>query len=165
MEDYRKAPFTCEQHLALLQYRGLTIDNIEEAIRFLQQVNYYRFTAYCVPFQKPHDVFLPGNTFDSVVGLYRLDEELRNAVFAVLTPIEIFIKTKIAYELSHRAGAFAHYDDSLFLNKVAHKQWLTVWECQQGGRSGCSGRKSNKRWDHERERPSQTDGAGKTQIE
>jgi len=121
MKDYNKAPLTYEQHLDLLKSRGLIINNPGDAVKFLKQVNYYRFTAYCIPFQRPHDVFLPGTTFEAIVGLYQLDEKLRDVVFALLTPIEIFLRTRIAYELSHKWGAFAHYDGSMFQNETEHK--------------------------------------------
>ena len=128
MEDYNKAPLTYEHHLALLKSRGLIINNPEDAVKFLKRVNYYRFTAYCIPFQKPHDVFLPGTTFEAIVGLYQLDEKLREVVFALLTPIEVFLRTRIAYELSHKWGAFAHCDSSIFQNETEHKQWLAELE-------------------------------------
>ena len=128
MEDYNKAPFTCEQHLELLKSRGLTITNPEDAAKFLKQVNYYRFTAYCIPFQKPRDIFIQGTTFETITDLYQLDEKLRGYVFALLTPIEIFIRTRMAYELSHKWGAFAHYDGLMFQNETEHNQWLAELE-------------------------------------
>ncbi|MDD4873985.1 MAG: Abi family protein [Dehalococcoidales bacterium] len=128
MEDYNKAPFTYEQQLSLLKSRGLKIDNPDNALIFLKQVNYYRITAYCIPFQKPHDVFLAETTFEAIVELYRLDEELRNAVFAMLSPIEIFVRTQTAYELSHGWGSFAHYDLSIFQNEDNGKKWIVDLE-------------------------------------
>ncbi len=113
MEDYNKAPFTYEQHLFLLKSRGLIIDNPDEAITFLKQVNYYRLTAYCIPFQNPHDVFCPNTNFETLVQLYRMDEELRNKVFGMLVPIEIFLRTQLAYELTNSWGAFAHYNPAI----------------------------------------------------
>jgi len=128
MEDYNKAPFTYTQHLDLLKSRGLIINNSDDALKFLKQVNYYRFTAYCIPFQRPHDVFLPGTSFETIVGLYRLDEELRNAFLAMLSPIEIFLRTQIAYELSHVWGSFAQYDPSIFQNELARQVWIVELE-------------------------------------
>jgi len=124
MRDYCKTPFTYEQHVDLLKSRELIVENQEDVIKFLKQVNYYRLTAYFIPFQKPHDVFISGTTFKTVVNLYQLDEKLREAVFATLTPIEIFLRTRIAYELSHKWGAFAQYDNSIFQNETEHTQWL-----------------------------------------
>ncbi len=122
--DYTKPPLTYAQQVALLQSRGLVVNNTNDAGKFLQQVNYYRFSAYCIPFQNPRDVFSPGITFDTIVELYRLDEELRNAFMALLSPIEVFIRTRIVYELSHGWGAFAHYDPSIFRDNSKHTEWV-----------------------------------------
>jgi abortive infection bacteriophage resistance protein len=128
MEDYKKPPLTYKQHLDLLTTRGLIINNPEYAMLFLKQVNYYRFTAYCVPYQKAHDVFITGTYFESIVNLYKLDEELRNNIFAILSPIEVFLRTQTAYELSHGWGPFAHYDVALFPNPTNHCDWIVELE-------------------------------------
>jgi len=102
--DYTKPPLTYAQQVALLQSRGLVINNIGEAVKFFQQVNYYRFSVYCIPFQTTRDVFYPGITFEKIAELYRLDEILRNDYLELLSPIEIFLRTHVVYELSHGLG-------------------------------------------------------------
>ena len=112
--DYTKPPLTHEQQVELLKTRGLVIANPAVAVKFFQQVNYYRFSAYCIPFQSARDVFFPGITFEKVVELYRLDEILRNDYLELLSPIEVFLRPRIVYELSHGWGPFSHYDSSIF---------------------------------------------------
>ena len=126
--DYTKPPLTYDQQVARLQSRGLVINNSNDAIKFLRQVNYYRFSAYCIPFQNPRDIFSPGTTFEKIVELYRLDEELRNSFLAMLSPVEIFLRTRIVYELSHGWGAFAHYDPANFRNDFKHSDWISSLE-------------------------------------
>ncbi len=126
--DYTKPPLTYEQQVALLQSRGLIVNNVAETIKFLQQVSYYRFSAYCIPFQKPRDVFLPGITFEKIVELYRLDEELRISLMALLSPIEVFLRSRTIYELSRTWGAYAHCNSAIFFNKEKHSKWLTDLE-------------------------------------
>jgi abortive infection bacteriophage resistance protein len=121
---YIKPPLTYAQQVALLQSRGLIVKCTDNATKFLQQVNYYRFSAYCIPFQKLRDVFTAGTTFEKITELYRMDEELRNAFMALLSPIEVFIRTKIVYELSHYNGAFAHYDHTIFRDDFKHTEWV-----------------------------------------
>lgn len=132
MEPYTKPPLHYAEQVSLLQQRGLTVNSIDDAIRFLQHVNYYRFSAYCIPFQKPRDVFLPGSSFEKIVELYRLDEELRNALLALSSPIEVFLRSRMVYELSHGWGAFAHYNPELFHNSFDHNQWIASLEEQVG---------------------------------
>jgi len=131
-ELYTKPPLTYADQVSLLQQRGLTVNSVDAAIRFLQHVNYYRFSAYCIPFQKPRDVFLPGSSFEKIIELYRLDEELRNALLALLSPIEISLRTRIVYELSHGWGVFAHYDPALFRNDFDHNEWISSLEEEVG---------------------------------
>ncbi len=128
MEQYSKTPFTYTQHLELLNSRGLIISDQNIASLYLKQINYYRFTGYCIPFQKPHDVFISGTKFEKVIELYNLDQELRSAVFSLLSPIEIFIRTQIAYELSHAYGTFAQYETSIFRDEGEGKTWVQELE-------------------------------------
>jgi abortive infection bacteriophage resistance protein len=123
MQKYNKAPTTYADQVAILQKRGLIVGSPDVAVKFFQQVNYYRFSAYCIPFQHPHDVFIPGTTFERIVELYHLDEELRIALLALLSPIEIYFRTQIIYELSHARGAFAYYDSANFYDASKHKEW------------------------------------------
>lgn len=99
--DYNKPPLTYMQQIILLQSRGLEVADTTAAIKFFQQVNYYRLSAYCIPFQPTRDVFATGTKFEIIVELYRLDELLRNDYLALLSPIEVFLRTGIVYELSH----------------------------------------------------------------
>ncbi|MCX6011900.1 MAG: Abi family protein [Chloroflexi bacterium] len=124
MQDYTKTPLTYTEQVALLQSRGLTITDTIEAAKFFKQVNYYRFSAYCIPFQNPRDVFTPSATFEKIVELYRLDEELRNAFMALLSPIEIFLRTRIVYELSHIHGPFFFFESTHFRTDFKHAEWL-----------------------------------------
>ncbi len=124
MVDYTKPPLTYSQQVSLLQSRGLIISDIAAAVKFFQQVNYYRFSAYCLPFQTEHDRFISGITFGKIVELYRLDESLRNNYLALLSSVEVFLRTRIVYELSHGWGSFAHYNPAIFRTEFDHAGWI-----------------------------------------
>jgi abortive infection bacteriophage resistance protein len=47
MIEYKKAPFTYQQQLELLESRGLTIGNSQKAIKFLKQVNGVGAFPFC----------------------------------------------------------------------------------------------------------------------
>jgi abortive infection bacteriophage resistance protein len=123
--NYTKPPITHEQQLALLQKRGLSVSSVDTAITFLKQVNYYRFSAYCLPFQNPKDTFIVGTTFEKIKDLYTIDEELRNRVMKVLSPIEIFLRTRMVYQLCHKWGAFAQYNTDIFRDIYQHDLWVS----------------------------------------
>ena len=61
---YTKQPLTLRQQLDLLISRGLIVGDREAAEAFLSRVNYYRFSAYCLPFEKERHSFLPDTRFE-----------------------------------------------------------------------------------------------------
>lgn len=128
MKDYTKAPLSYSDQVTLLKNRGLTVRSTSEAERFFQHVNYYRFSAYCIPFQNPRDVFIPGSDIENIIDLYLLDEKLRMAVMALLSPVEVFLRTRIVYELSHYKDTFGHYDSALFRDNFDHQKWINSLE-------------------------------------
>lgn len=123
VQEYREPPFTHERHVNQWKQRGLTIPDPEAAIRVLSNINDYRLSAYAKPFEQVPDVFMEGATFDHMVRLYELDEELRFAVSRAISPIEIFLRTRIAYELSHSHGPFFHRRFDLFRKEFPRSEW------------------------------------------
>ena len=43
---------------------------------------------------------------------------------ALFSPIEIYLRTHIVYELSHACGAYSHYETGNFRDEFDHAQWL-----------------------------------------
>ena len=46
-----KKPTTYQEQLDILKSRGIIIDDPNQCIAVLETVNYYRFTAYFLPFK------------------------------------------------------------------------------------------------------------------
>jgi abortive infection bacteriophage resistance protein len=107
---FTKPPKTYEDQLALLKQRGLSISSDSETLKWLKRVNYYRLSAYFIPFQepRPNEAFLTGATWDRVIDLYIFDCRLRHLFKIAMERIEIALRTTITYELAHRFGPFAH---------------------------------------------------------
>jgi abortive infection bacteriophage resistance protein len=109
-EIYSKKSKTIEEQLALLQQRGLIINDVNLAKQFLSHVSYYRISAYMLPF-KPYkkfnnhlekEKFASGAKFEDVVRLYNFDKKLRNAIFDIIEKVEISVRTNITYYLSNK---------------------------------------------------------------
>ena len=124
MREYSKPPLTYQEQIDLLSSRGLIINNREEAERFLTHVNYYRFSAYCIPFEEHRHKFKPDVYFEQVQKLYEFDRLLRFLIDESLEAIEIALRSRIAYYLSHKYGAFAHEDASKFFQRFNHTEWI-----------------------------------------
>ncbi|MEA1892688.1 MAG: Abi family protein [Campylobacterota bacterium] len=114
---YQKKHKTFEQQLELLKQRGLAISNYQYALTKLQHINYYRLSAYFLPFQFPKNSehknkFLPDTTFEDIIKLYYFDTELRKIIFEAIEVIEIYLRTQISYYHSKSYDAFGYLDIS-----------------------------------------------------
>lgn len=100
---YSKNPFVVDQHIQLLRDRGMSIENEELARHYLSHVSYYRLAGYWWPMQKDKErhIFKEKSRFEDVVALYNFDRELRILLFDVIEKIEISLRTKLIYHLSH----------------------------------------------------------------
>jgi len=124
VDDYQKPPLSCAQQVALLSSRGLVVSDQSQAEEFLSQVNYYRFSAYCLPFEIKRHQFYPGVTFEEVQRLYEFDRRLRFLIDEALEVVEISIRTMVSYYLASQHGAFAHEDHTIFFDQSKHADVL-----------------------------------------
>lgn len=97
----------------------------ENAEHFLAKVSYYRFSAYCLPFEASRHQFKDNVTFDNIASLYKFDQELRQLIDNALEIIEIYLRAKITYILTLKHGSFIHENPLNFRNTSMHKKWLS----------------------------------------
>lgn len=125
---YTKPWLAVADQLTKLQLRGLAVGNVAEAETFLAHVNYYRFTGYCLAFEKSRDRFRPGVSFDQLRQACQFDATLRDLFTEALELIEIDIRTTTAYAFGETFGAFGHSVPASFHPrfdfKGTHAEWL-----------------------------------------
>jgi len=112
---FSKLATTHAEQVALLRLRGMSVPDEARATFYLQHLNYYRLAAYWLPFEADHTThaFRPGTDFDSVLGLYVFDRELRLLLLDAIERIEVSVRSRWAYELAHAYGPHAHLDPLL----------------------------------------------------
>jgi abortive infection bacteriophage resistance protein len=112
---FPKPATTHVQQVALLQQRGMVIDDPVQAGFYLQHLNYYRLSAYWLPFEADHasHTFRPGTRWEDVLNLYVFDRELRLLALDAIERMEVSVRSQWAYQLAHRHGPHAHLDVTL----------------------------------------------------
>ncbi|HEY4109431.1 Abi family protein [Puia sp.] len=115
---YSKPVTTIAQQIRQLKERGLLISDDEAAAHYLSNISYYRRVGYWWPMQadKITHIFKPNSKFDDVIALYNFDRELRILLFDVIERIEISLRTKMSYHLSHEHGFWWFQKTELFLD-------------------------------------------------
>jgi len=115
-----KKPTTFEEQIERLRIHGFVVECEEEASCFLRNVNYYRLSAYFLPFRENAELI----PFDKVISAYKFDSSLRLWVLAVIEDIEQYAKTQIAYHLAHKYGSEAHLNEDIFSKNHNHDKFL-----------------------------------------
>lgn len=99
---FNKPAYTADQHIKLLESRGLIFHDYERAKRYLMTIGYYRLSAYFLPFQEEKNKFKTGTTFSDILDLYIFDRKLRVHVMDALERIEVAIRSILSDTLSVR---------------------------------------------------------------
>jgi len=112
---YKKEHKTFDEQLQILKARDLIINDDDYVLLKLQHINYYRLSAYFLPYQHSKNSidknkFLPNTTFEEILNLYYFDAELRKIIFEAIETIEIYFRTQISYYHSQEYGAFGYLD-------------------------------------------------------
>ena len=123
---YNKPALTLADQLQRLKNRGLSIENDAKTLYLLEAISYYRLSGYWYPLlddKKNHD-FKPGASFETAFNLYKFDRELRLMILRELEKIEVAVRAKMIYVLSHSRGPFWYQDPANFNHLSKHTQSL-----------------------------------------
>lgn len=119
---------TFQQQLEKLKQRGCIVADENFAIRQLKRINYYRFTAYFLPFKKDNDTYIDGTSFDTVFRIYEFDRKLRGLLLSICEQIELMLRTRIAYYHSEKYGALGYLNTENFNNRHNHDKFIEKCE-------------------------------------
>ena len=106
--NYDKQPINIDEQLALLQNRGLMIEDVATAKLQLRNISYFRIASYLryIEQDRQHHLYKSGSTFEQAINLYLFDKELRQLIFKAIQDIEISLRTKMIQVFSMEHGTF-----------------------------------------------------------
>jgi len=126
-KKYSKKVTTHQEQLKLLKSRGLVIENEDRVLRYLNQISYYRLSAYFLPYQSIKDKFNDGITFNQVLNTYLFDRKIRLLVFDCIERIEIAIRSQLVYVLANKYNNSHWQDDkNVFIKPVITKKGYSI---------------------------------------
>ena len=114
-----KKPTTYQEQLDILRNRNIIIDDPVRCTMVLESVNYYRFTAYFLPFKQKDGTYRDDTCFQRVYRIYEFDRKLRSVLFSALEEVEVYLRAKFAYFHAHKYGAEGYMDAA---NYSSHHQ-------------------------------------------
>lgn len=121
-----KSPLTFNEQLELLKNRNIVVTNENQALEFLKNNNYYRFTVYALQFREKGEKYKERTKFSTIVNIYNFDKALRRILFSLLEDFEISFKTNLSYHLSHKYGPECYLDKNIFLKNEWYLQFKSA---------------------------------------
>jgi abortive infection bacteriophage resistance protein len=128
---FNKKSTSVQEQIELLSTRGMIISDRREAAHFLQFISYYRLSGYFFHFQnrdgtENKEKFVPGVSFEKIIGIYVFDRELRLLVMDAVERIEVAFRTQLVNVMSEKFGPhwfmdarhFVNYNHSDLINKL-----------------------------------------------
>lgn len=97
---------TLDEQIAILQNKGLVIDDINYAKEVLLRENYFFLMGYRHLFlvSEKDRVFLPNTNFRELYALFNFDRQIRNIIFKNILIVENNAKSIFSYQLSKKYG-------------------------------------------------------------
>ena len=109
--------------MSLLKSRGVHIDDDNYAIHVLSRINYYRLTAYLIPYKQDNGTYRPVE-FANIVNIYKFDQLLRFFCFQLIEQIEITFRTRLSYFHGHNYGPAGYLNANNFHDRTRHNEFL-----------------------------------------
>lgn len=130
MEQEVKQPTTYEEQVNKLKERGCIIEDDAFCIQKLKEVNYYRLTAYFIPFLEgeDHNKYILGTSFEKVYRIYEFDRKLRSILFSAIEDAEIYLRSAISYYHAHKYGPLGYLEPTNFIPRHNSKKFNHIVE-------------------------------------
>lgn len=122
-----KKATTYREQAEKIEQRGCCIESVDAAVRCLESINYYRLSAYFLPFRKQDGSYNAGTSFSRIVQIYEFDRLLRRSLFSALEEIEISMRARLAYFHAHKYGPTGYLIESNFSPSHKHQRFLETF--------------------------------------
>lgn len=119
-----KPATTFDEQLEKIKKRGCIIGDDVWAKEVLKQINYYRLTAYFLPYKEVDETYAEGTTFNNMYRTYEFDRKLRQLLFGTIEEIEIMLRAQLSYYFAHQYGALGYEDENNFGKRHDHQLFM-----------------------------------------
>ncbi len=131
-----KKPTKFEEQIELIKNKGFIIDDEIICKNFLQNVNYYRISAYLLPFKDINGKYKINMKFTTIYKIYEFDRKLSLLLFSAIEKIEIYLRIQLAYYHSHKYGELGYMEKDSFSKKHKHDEFnIKIHKCIENNKN------------------------------
>lgn len=135
MREFSKPPLGLADQLQTLVDRGLQVDSDASAIESLQNLGYYRLSAYTRPFLllPNRERFKPDTNLTQVIHVYEFDRHLRLLILDAIERVEVGIRARLIDQTCTTYGdAHWYMDVSHFHHRFNYSTFTNKLEREIG---------------------------------
>lgn len=121
-----KQPKSYDEQVALIEKKGFIIDDRESCAMFLHKANYYRLSAYFLPFRKGDGTYFPNIRFQRIQRIYEFDGKIRNFLFKCIEEIELYLRSQLSYYSAHHHGPLGYLEKDVFSERHDQDRFLEL---------------------------------------
>ena len=111
--------YSYDNQIEGLKNKGIIVE-YDECLKFLKDVNYYRFSAYLLPYMNN----LKEVSFKEIQQIYEFDSKLRALLIQIIERIEIKFRSRLSYYFAEKYGAEGYLDASNYSKRHDHAAFL-----------------------------------------
>lgn len=112
-----KQPKTYSEQVEIIRAKSFIVDDATDCITFLKQANFYRLSAYFLPFRKKDGTYFTNVNFNRIQQIYDFDSQIRALLFQAIEQIEFYVRTTLSYYLAHKYGTLGYLDKNIYSDK------------------------------------------------
>ncbi len=122
--EYNKKPISYQCLISKLIDRGLHIDALDKAEKYLENIGYYRLIGYGLPFEQFHagqrlGRYTNGTEFEHILNAYIVDRKIRILLLSAIERIEVTLRNTINHTLGCKYDSAHWFMDQTLFNTSA----------------------------------------------
>lgn len=119
-----KEPTTIDEQLDILLERGCTISDADFCKEVLSKINYYRLSAYFLPFKTLNGDYRNGVSFEQIYKTYEFDRSVRRLILSAVEVVEVNLRAKFSNYHARKYGKLGYLDSENFNNRHVHDDYI-----------------------------------------
>lgn len=119
-----KQATNCSQQVQKIKDKGFIVADDAACEAFFDQHNYYRVSAFLLPFRRKDKTYFKGVPFSRIQSIYFFDSDLRNLITKIIESIEMYCRTKFARQFTDAYGALGYMNGTNYASIHNHQKFL-----------------------------------------
>lgn len=116
---------TIDEQINNLKEIGLIVEDEEYARKILNDISYFRLIkAFSLNLKPKNGNYNMRTSFETIVGLYLFNANLRQLIFPEIEKIEINVRCRLSNYFAEKYGVLGYFDENNFADVNYHKEFL-----------------------------------------